>query len=55
MYKIGKLMHYDKEQTYIIQDRGNNEFTSFPEDKDNPNYQQYLAWLEEGNTPEAAD
>lgn len=55
MYKIIKVIHNDKEQTHIIQDRGNNEFTSFPADESNPNYQAYLKWLDEGNTPEQAD
>ena len=27
----------------------------FLEDKNNKEYQQYLKWLEEGNTPEPAD
>lgn len=30
---------------HIILDRGNGEFTSFPADENNPNYQAYLDWL----------
>jgi hypothetical protein len=26
-----------------------------PQDRDNTDYQAYLKWLEEGNTPEQAD
>ncbi len=29
--------------------------TSIPFDPDNTDYQQYLAWLAEGNQPEAAE
>jgi hypothetical protein len=55
MYKIVKVISYGVEQTHIIQDKGNNEFTSFPADENNPNYQAYLKWLDEGNTPLPAD
>ena len=34
----------------------NNETKeSIPLDEENTNYQEYLAWLEEGNTPEEAE
>lgn len=55
MYKIVKVISYGIEQTHIIQDRGNNEFTSFPADKNNPNYQAYLKWLDEGGVVLPAD
>jgi hypothetical protein len=42
------------EQTSIIRDNGNDQFTSFPADPENPNYAAYLAWVEAGNTPEPA-
>lgn len=31
---------------------GKNSFTWFSENEDNSDYQQYLAWLSENNTPE---
>lgn len=37
---------YREENGFII---------SFPFDPDNTDYQQYLKWLEEGNTPEPAE
>ena len=30
-------------------------YASIPFDPDNTDYQEYLAWLEAGNTPEPAD
>jgi hypothetical protein len=32
-----------------------NSVTSFAMDENNPDYQTYLKWLEEGNTPLPAD
>jgi hypothetical protein len=46
---------YGEIKKHIILDKGNNEFTSFPSEESNPNYQAYLQWLDEGNTPLPAD
>jgi hypothetical protein len=42
-------------QNHVIRDNGNGSFTSFPAQEDNPEYQTYLKWLAEGNTPLPAD
>ena len=51
MYKIStvKLMGGDEVTSIIL----NN--TCIPTDPDNTDYQQYLKWVEEGNTPLPAD
>ena len=39
----------------ILLKNGADNYTSIPEDKDNTDYQAYLKWVSEGNTPEQAD
>jgi len=55
MYRIFTTTYNGVEQTSIIRDNGNNQYTSFPADPDNANYQQYLEWVAEGNTAEPAE
>ena len=43
------------DQHHVIKDNGNGSYTSFPAQEDNPNYEAYLKWLEEGNTPLPAE
>jgi len=47
MYKLWK--HPLGESLVIL---GDGIITSIPYDESNTDYQQYLAWLAEGNTPE---
>ena len=37
------------------QESGSNVIISIPLDSNNTDYQEYLAWVDAGNTPEAAD
>ena len=55
MYKLIQFNLYDVQQNHVQKDNGDGSFTSFPAEENNPNYQQYLAWLEAGNTPLPAD
>ena len=56
MYKeIIQDSPYGEPSKFIIRDNGNGSFTSFSAQEDNPLYQQYLAWLAEGNEPLPAD
>jgi|LakMenEpi03Aug12_release.lakeMendotaPanAssembly.Ray.scaffolds.fasta_scaffold5038462_1 hypothetical protein len=56
MYKeIIQDSPYGKPSKFIIRDNGDGSFTSFLAQEDNEFYKAYLKWLEEGNTPEAAE
>jgi hypothetical protein len=55
MYKLMKTTYLGQEQTHIIRDNGNEQYTSFPADPDNTDYQAYLKWVAEGNTPLPAE
>ena len=48
MYKLSKNTN---DQTVVIRDNGNGTTTSFIENPANTDYQAYLQWVSEGNTP----
>ena len=50
MYKLLKDMHGNVASVLLIEQRA-----SIPFDPDNTDYQAYLRWLEEGNTPLPAE
>ena len=52
MYKLASLLLGQAEHRVVIRLDDN---ASVPFDPDNTDYQQYLKWLEEGNTPLPAD
>lgn len=43
---------WKKDLVIIVQPLVDGGVRTFPEDESNPDYQQYLTWLAEGNTPE---
>ena len=51
MYKIHKITSYGQETTSILRLNEDGSITSFGEYPDNPDYQAYLKWLEEGGQP----
>ena len=51
MYKL-QFSQFENKVVSVL--RINNN-TSIPFDPDNTDYQKYLEWLAEGNTPEPAD
>jgi hypothetical protein len=56
MYKQLKIVGSNGvEQNHIIRENSPGNYTSFPTDPDNTDYQAYLKWVEAGNTPEPAD
>ncbi len=51
MYKIHTL---HTGETIIVLDEGDSRL-SFGENQDNTDYQRYLAWVADGNTPEVIE
>jgi hypothetical protein len=51
MYKL--IKNYLTQEINMVQRLSDNAFIPF--DPANTDYQQYLAWLEAGNTPQPAD
>jgi len=54
-YKIQTTANMGKNYKSIILLNADGSYTIFPDEVDGPEYQAYLAWLAEGNTPEAAE
>ena len=54
IYKFSKSI-IDEENTSIIKFCGGDRFLNIPFEEDNTDYQEYLEWVAEGNTAEAAD
>ena len=55
MYKLGKIDLGTLEPMCIIKFNDDASVTSFGKNEANPDYQAYLKWVAEGNTPLPAD
>jgi hypothetical protein len=53
MYKI--LITPTEKGIGVVSKQEGNTLISIPFDPDNTDYQAYLKWLDEGNTPQPAD
>lgn len=52
MYKLGQLRFNQTEPSSVIR---TTDGACIPFDPDNTDYQQFLAWCAEGNTPQEAE
>lgn len=52
MYKLGSIMFGESETHSVIR---LSDKACIPFDSANTDYQEYLKWIAEGNTPEEAD
>jgi len=55
MYKLFKDPITQQEDKIVIKILGNGAVLNIPFDEANTDYQEYLEWVAEGNTAEAAD
>jgi len=55
MYKVTVKTYLNNEYLEIIRTNQDGSATSIPEDPANTDYQAYLKWVAEGNTPLPAD
>jgi hypothetical protein len=55
MYKLHNVTYMGTTEQCVIRTDGPNSYTSIPFDPANTDYQAYLRWCEEGNTPIPAD
>ena len=55
MYKLHNQTYMGVTTQIVIRTDGPDAYTSIPMVAENTDYQVYLAWVAEGNTPEPAD
>ena len=55
MYKLYTFTMNAEQRTSIVRKNADGSETGFIQDPANTDYQAYLAWLAEGNTPEPAE
>jgi hypothetical protein len=54
-YKLGYLDLDGNTSCILVVDENNKTKMAIPLDPNNTDYQEYLEWVAEGNTPEAAE
>ena len=54
-YKLYKVFNFDGTTGLGVTDKESSPIKNIPFDEANTVYLAYLAWVAEGNTPEAAD
>ncbi len=54
-YKLIKVFNFDGTTSLSVTDTESSPIKNIPFDEGNMDYQHYLTWLSEGNTPDPAD